>query len=1508
MNASVDFDAFGPQLTGRFDFTLYFEHAVLSIIPSALFLAILPCRITWLFQRHSIPRSGWLLLAKLATATIHFSLQATLLALWALPTTIRNPASLAATSLALINSIFIIGLIYVEHDRSARPSKLLSIYLSTSLLIDLAQARSLFLQQPTTSGTIGSVFAALLAMRFILILLEEIPKRGVPEPSSKEEISGPLNRSLFGWLNPLLLRGSRGILEVGDLGKIDHKFDSARLLSMLNFSWDSSDKSAKHALLKSTLSAFRIGYMAPILPRLFLAAFNFAQPFLIKRIIEFVGESRDAQSRDVAAGLIGAALLVYLGLASGVLISQISRGIYNHAVYQLTTTLRGGLVSLIFTKSLRLDAATAGKAKAITLMSTDIDSITSGVKDLHEIWASILELGVAVYLLNLQIGAACFVVIIPAIVCSFITERATDGIGPARMAWNEGVQERVSTTSSMLAQIKGIKMMGLTDYFSNMVQRLRVTELDMSKKFRMFIVRIILICESLFAIFIPSLHLTLPTANLSDQMTPAVVVTAAVFWTRADGFTVSQAFTSLAIVALVSTPLANLIGSYPTFVSSVACFGRIQSFLVQDESKAGLDRSIETIERKHSVSTVSVPDTILHTASKGHVIKLKDMHPQQSPEKSDIAISLKNATVCVEGKEEAILQDITLFIPRSRYIEVTGVVGCGKSTFLKAILGEVPLTSGSIRFERSKMSVAFCEQTPWLRNISIKNNIVGQEGFDDRWYNRVIVACDLKEDISRLPGADDTLVGSGGIKLSGGQKQRVALARAVYARRSIVLLDDPFSALDAETRAKVFSRLLGEDGLLRQGDATVIHATPARECLNSPFVVVVNKHRSMHHIKNADVFHSFTVILLSKDGSLEQARPSINLLAAFKDIDSERRPDNGIHQDEDTNVAATVGEGSNHKAPNSKEKDASQRQSGDFSLYKFYLQSIGPALAITFILFAATYIFLGFLPNIWLRIWTERGINDGSRGAYFGAYVAFCLATVLLSGLAVGLFFVVVIPHSATRLHWKLLDSLLKAPLWFFTTVDSGVTLNRFSQDMTLVDQTLPTAFFEVVLDTLVAIASAALIASGAHYFAAVIPFCILPLYFLQKFYLKTSRQMRHLDLESKSPLYTHFTETLNGVVTIRAFGWQPEFVKEQLRLLDISQGPYYLLFCIQRWLAIVLDLFVAVIATALVAFAVKLTNTTSGGAIGLSMVSLMGLNSSLSRLISSWTNLETSLGAIARLRDFVRDTPQEDGVNAQNLHTLPEGWPAVGAINIRNINARYKTDNDDILRNISLIIQPGQNIGICGRTGRQVTHCNGKTSLLLTLLRLLEMPSGSIQVDDIDLCSHSCKAVRQHLITLPQDPVILPGTVRTNLDPNGLFDGQPGEAILVEALTKVFLWNNVIKSRGRLNANFADLGLSHGQQQLFALARSMLHKSQSRIVLLDEATSSIDHETDKKLQKVIKDEFATHTVLAVAHRLDTIENYDVVVVMDKGKVVEVGNPRHLLRQSGSAFQRLYAH
>lgn len=249
---------------------------------------------------------------------MHVFLQVALLALWAVPTTLKNPASLAASGLALVDSVIITGLIYAEQKHSTRPSKLLSIYLFVSVLLDLAQARSLILQRSFTPKPIARVFITSLVIKFVLLLLEEVPRETAHEKSSVESTSGPMNRSVFGWLVPLLLDGSRGILQVQNLGNIDHKFDSARLLTRLGALWDKDNKTAKHCLLISTLSAYKAGYLAPVLPRLCLAAFNFSQPFIIERVIEYVGEPEGQQTNNIAGGLIGATLLVYLGLAVSV--------------------------------------------------------------------------------------------------------------------------------------------------------------------------------------------------------------------------------------------------------------------------------------------------------------------------------------------------------------------------------------------------------------------------------------------------------------------------------------------------------------------------------------------------------------------------------------------------------------------------------------------------------------------------------------------------------------------------------------------------------------------------------------------------------------------------------------------------------------------------------------------------------------------------------------------------------------------------------------------------------------------------------------------------------------------------------------------------------------------------------------------------------------------------------------------------------------------------------------
>ncbi|KAM0816280.1 putative ABC transporter FUM19 [Seiridium cardinale] len=1438
--------AFGPERDDVFDFTLLFEQSILGILPSALFILVSIARVTSLWQVKTCVRAGWLLWAKLAAATTLVCLHIALVALWALPGTVRTPVSLAGSVLNLIGSFAIVVLSYTEHRRSIRPSTLLVSYLALSILLDLAQTRTLFLRSPD-SGPIQALFTASLATKLALVCLEELQKRPLVTDKTKnlalEATSGPINRSVFWWLNQLFLRGFKSLLQVRDLGSIGNKFDSAKLLAKLDVVWQVSDRGGKHVLIKAAFSAFKVAFLAPVVPRLCLAGFGFAQPFLINRVVSFVGDSdigtdqRNAGGN--AGGLIGATCLVYLGLA-------LSRVIYNHLIFQLITILRGSLVPLIFKKTINLDTTSAKEGAAVTLMSTDVDGIATAIQQMHEIWASVVELAVAVYLLERQIGPACFLVVIPAVVSIIATNYATDGIGPARAMWNQAVQKRVSSTSSMLSQIKGLKMMGLTDYIAKSIQGLRASELELSKRFRAFIVKIVVI------------------ANFSDQLTPAVVITAAVFWTKSgtDAFSVSEAFTALSIVALVASPMANLMGSIPNFKASVACFDRIQAFLVLESHE---DKRIDTTGETPS-SSASESDHLVSPQRQEH----SDIELPSIRKPHATRLVLEHANFTLKSQTEPVLQGITVSLPKSSCTMLAGPVGCGKSSLLRGILGEIRLSGGTVRVEDVGASIAYCDQIAWLRNISIRDNIIGPGQFDERWYASVCHACALNADISQFPLGDKSLVGSGGITLSGGQKQRVAIARALYARRAIVLLDDVFSALDSVTSRTVFNRVLGANGLLRKQGATVLLATNA-----------------VHQLPFAD-----NIIVLETYGRIAQIGSFAELQAQDGYVRSLALKARSSHDEEDTREADTdtTTDSAPAKAAEEDESDLA-RQTGDRSLYEFYLKSTGLPLSLGFLLIAIGYVGISRMPTVWVRIWTEHSV-DQDRGAYFSGYISFAIATVFLSGMIVWFHTFLVIPKSAKYLHWLLLDAVARAPLWYFTTTDSGTILNRFSQDMTLIDQALPMAFFATAIDSLTLVANAAIIASGAQYVAAVIPLCIAAMYFLQKYYLRTSRQLRHLDLESKSPLYTHFTETLNGVATIRAFGWQQGFQQENLRFLDQSQKPFYLLFCVQRWLNVVMDLFVTGIAIVLVSFAVEFTSTTSRGAIGLSMVTLISFNNSLSRVISSWTNMETSLGAIARLRDFIRDTPREDSV-AQFLEP-PESWPSTGAIQIKGLTATYHLKDETVLRDLSLRIQPGQKVGICGRTG------SGKSSLLLSLLKLLETQSGSITIDGLDLASVPSVVPRTHLTVLPQDSVTLPGTVRTNLDP---LETVAGDEILIDALSRAGMWET-ISSRGGLDVDFESLGLSHGQKQLFCLARALLSKSP--VVLLDEATSSVDNHSDEQAQKVLREAFKEKTMLVVAHRLETIVDLGLVVVMEKGRIVEVGDPRELKSKPDSLFRTLW--
>lgn len=450
---------------------------------------------------------------------------------------------------------------------------------------------------------------------------------------------------------------------------------------------------------------------------------------------------------------------------------------------------------------------------------------------------------------------------------------------------------------------------------------------------------------------------------------------------------------------------------------------------------------------------------------------------------------------------------------------------------------------------------------------------------------------------------------------------------------------------------------------------------------------------------------------------------------------------------------------------------------------------------------------------------------------------------------------------------------------------------------MTLIDHDLPYAVIDFVLALSTTLMSAVLMCLSAGYFAATIPPVLLLMWLLQKYYLRTSRQLRFLDLEAKSPLFSQFIETLSGLVTIRAFGWESTFEEQNLRLLDASQKPYYLLFCIQRWLELALDLIVTGLAVVLMVLIVKLRGSAGAGFVGLAILNVITFSQALSQVLQNWTNLETSIGAISRIRTFVNTTADEN--RSEEVQPLPCGkfscWPPLGKIEFQNVSAFYQSTGESkpAVRNLTLSITAGEKIGICGRSG------SGKSSLLATLFRMLELaPDSCITIDGVDITQVPRQGLRAALNAIPQEPFFVRGTVRANADPESAYSTEEVAA----ALGRVELWD-LVKSKGGLDAELDANFFSHGQRQLFCLARALVRGG--KVVVLDEATSNVDVICDALMQRVIREQFAECTVLAVAHRLDTILDFDRVAVMRDGELVEFDAPKALLSRR-SAFKELY--
>ncbi|TWU70754.1 hypothetical protein ED733_001354 [Metarhizium rileyi] len=1467
-NIAVE-DRFGPAVAssclGGFDFTLLFEESILTILPLALAVLIAAIRLCTLRGAQAKIKHSYHEPCKLLAYLSYMALQIVLLALWAKKDRAKTRTTLATISMSLAAFVPFTWLSYWENRRSLRPSTHLTVYLGLSLLLDLARVRTLFYIN-NVGHTIASVFLASYLVKTVLLGLELLEKRHLIMDGWKEE-DGPENtasayrRALFLWLNGLFIKGYRTLLSVETLPKIDSEILSASDPTALEAEWARANSSSKYALLWIFATHYKWTVLAAVLPRLAYTGFTFAQPFLIHRVLSFTS-SAAPRSANVAYGLIGAYAIVYIG-------SALSLTLYEHKVYRTLTKFRGSLIALVYGKTLRLSSSSSSwNAEAITLMSADIDRLGICAQDVHEIYAGTIEVGLCLWLLYVYLGVAAAAAAGFSALCLALSVPVATAAGKAQVPWLDAIETRLTETAHTLVNFKLIRMMGLTEGVSSVLRALRMSEIAAARRYRILNVCLSVLYYLSYA-FSPvwgfGVYILLARGQSSGTLLQ------------------STAFAAQAIFTLLNKPTVKVIDAIEHLQVVIECFGRMQEYLTREEQDAY--RTLASAEEQQLKEDRGDDDTSSEKAT--HLKQSVQSGPRDIP--FNAAAVMCHVSLRYSPEQKPVLQDLNLRIPNAHTTVVLGPVGSGKTTLLRLLLGATPKPEKSTKkdasyyYETNFTEAAYCPQQPWMSKATIRENIVGMSLWDESWYKQVLQACDLLTDINDLPNGEQTQIGVRGSSLSGGQRLRVSLARALYSRRSVVILDDVLTGLDPLTEQNVSAAVFGPSGLVKRYQPTVIMASS-----------------STKHIGFAD-----HVIVLEKDGKVAQAGPAdeyhLTSLSSTADFDGGKKQYSApTMPKQETVPELTLSE----MGIPEEEQDAAamgSRQKGDYHAYLYYSQVAGWKNISIWLFFSCVFMFGLNFPTVWLQWWADSNAHDPNNrvGYWLGVYAGLAFLALVTNVIADGWVQLVVVPKTSAGFHELLLKATTRARTVFFTSTHGGAILNRFSQDLELIDSELPGAIDKTLFSALQTIFTTALVFAGSGYLSCALPACVLIIYGIQHFYLRTSRQLRHVDIEAKEPLFSHFLDTVSSVDSIRAYGWEIEYKRKNRDALNASQPPYYLMWTIQRWLTLVLNLFVAALAILLVALATNIENG-STAFLGTALSNIVNFGTTLQLLVADWTQLETAICAISRVKTFVKGTEpeEEDEIHLQKL-ALPPKWPAKGEVVFEGVQASYASHpNRPVLQDINLTIRPGERVAVCGRTG------SGKSTLMSTLLRMVDLDSGKILIDGIDIATMSRETVRRCLTAMPQETFFITGTIRQNLDPLRRLSCSDDQ-LLLQILEDLGL-KEAVSEAGGLDAELnADDVLSSGQQQLFCLARAIVRGGQ--ILLLDEATSSVDQATSELMQLALRKTAGGEkkTVIAIAHHLETILDFDRVIVLNKGRILESGNPRELLKTAGSVFKSL---
>ncbi|KAJ5705884.1 hypothetical protein N7536_001573 [Penicillium majusculum] len=927
---SVADAALGPRVNvacRNFDFTVYFEDLFFVCLPTALFLLGLPASL-WLLwnEPRRIKRSTRLLFLRRLGSTV-----------------IQTNASLAADVLEVVAISSAIVLSYIHHCRSIRPSTLLTLFLSARSLVGIARVRTLWpIPDETTKAivfTIGFIFT-LISLVFESSEKESIVIPETEKPATPEPFSGFWKQASFAWLAGTFRLGYSKVISVDDLPDLDPRLDTEVVAHRLQSVWSKQEnKSKNYALLVACFRAYHAPFISAVIPRLFLSGFTFCQPFLINATVSWVGNSDAAM--DSGKALIGAYALTYSGMA-------VFTALYGYHTFRFTIRLRGGLISLIHTQTVRARAVDLGEITAITLMGTDVERIASGFRSIHEMWASLIDIAVAIFLLERQLGVACLVPAVIVIVFVAATMKLAAASSTSQRSWVEKVEDRLRMTSLALEKIKEVKMLGLSEKISSIIRGLRQAEVATSAVFRkLLIVRVVI-------------------SNSPTDLAPIatfVVYTIIALKKHDQSILAAKAFTSMSLISLVTTPVLTFIQAIPAVIQCVGCFDRIQKYC----------------SKPHAKDNSETPDAgeNLQDESPGS-FKMDKLRPDGS------VIEFKGQDFGWDKNASPVLHDVRLKIPDGLITMIVGPIGCGKSTLIESILGET-LTTGD-RSGTNLSSVAYCAQIPWIQSRTIRESIIGDRPMDKDWYQTVISSCGLERDITRLRQGDQTPVAGNGMTLSGGQKQRIALARALYSRSRHVLLDDVFSGIDSSATEAIARDIFSNTGLFRKMRTTVVFATHSMFLLQYADNVIVLE--DGHILETGSLDSLKTPNSYIQELKTASATSSVNSsgISPSDKVEPSLLPDK---KDEDF---------AEDELDNQDSYDDLNRQEGDFSVYSYYASASGRLTFISCLIFALFWAFCREFTTVWLDMWTAANAKSGNSriAVYLGVYIALGVATLQL--------------------------------------------------------------------------------------------------------------------------------------------------------------------------------------------------------------------------------------------------------------------------------------------------------------------------------------------------------------------------------------------------------------------------------------------------------------------------------------------------------------------------------